>query len=146
MRIKTFISLLALPALLVTCVASAQNSSPAGRWKTYDEDTGKPRLIVEIYEAKSGTYAARVVETLFAPNAICTECKGDQKGKPIKGMVIMWGQKPNGDGTFEGGTVLKLANGKTYKSKAELQAGGSKLEVSGCVGPICKHQTWTREN
>jgi uncharacterized protein (DUF2147 family) len=145
MRIKTFISLLALPLLAASFVASAQNS-PAGRWKTYDEDTGKPRLIVEVYEAKGGTYAAKVLETLFAPNAVCTDCKGDKKGKPIKGMVIMWGQKPNGDGTFSDGSVLKLANGKTYKSKAELQAGGSKFEVSGCVGPICKKQVWTREN
>lgn len=145
MRIKTFISLLALPLLAASFVASAQNS-PVGRWKTYDEDTGKPRLIVEIYEAKGGTYAAKVLDTLFAPNAVCTDCKGDKKGKPIKGMVIMWGQKPNGDGTFSDGSVLKLANGKTYKAKAELQAGGSKFEVSGCVGPICKEQVWTREN
>ena len=75
-----------------------------------------------------------------------SDVEGDKKGKPIKGMVIMWGQKPNGDGTFSDGSVLKLANGKTYKSKAELQAGGSKFEVSGCVGPICKKQVWTREN
>lgn len=45
-----------------------------------------------------------------------------------------------------GGSVLKLSNGKTYSSKAELQANGSKLQVSGCLGPICKHQTWTRDN
>lgn len=146
MRIQSIISLFALPLLAASFAASAQNNSPVGRWKTYDEDTGKPRLIVEVYEAKNGTYAAKVVETLFAANATCTDCKGDQKGKPMKGMVIMWGQKPNGDGTYEGGTVLKLANGKTYKSKAALQAGGSKFEVSGCMGPICKHQTWTREN
>ena len=147
MRIKTFISLLALPVLAAALTASAQNaSSPVGQWKTYDEDTGKPRLLVEVYEAKGGTFAAKVLDTLFAPNANCTECKGDKKGKPIKGMVIMWGQKPNGDGTFSDGTVLKLANGKTYSSKAKLLPGGNKFEVSGCMGPICKKQEWTREN
>jgi uncharacterized protein (DUF2147 family) len=143
MRIKSFISLLALPLLAASFVASAQNS-PAGRWKTYDEDTGKPRLIVEVYEAKGGTYAAKVLETLYQPNAVCTDCTGDRKGKPVKGMVIMWGQKPGADGSFSGGQVLKLANGKTYKSKAKLEAGGSKLVVYGCVGPICKSQDWTR--
>jgi uncharacterized protein (DUF2147 family) len=127
-------------------VASAQNASPVGQWKTYDEETGKARLIVDVYEAKGGTYAAKVVDTLFQPNAVCTECSGDKKGKPIKGMVIMWGQKPGADGSFSGGQVLKLTNGKTYKSKAQLQAGGSKFEVSGCLGPICKKQVWTREN
>lgn len=145
MRIKSFMTLLALPLLAASFVASAQNS-PVGRWKTYDEDTGKPRLIVEVYEAKGGTYAAKVLETLYQPNAVCTSCTGDNKGKPVKGMVIMWNQKPGSDGSFSGGSVLKLANGKTYKSKAQLQAGGSKFEVSGCMGPICKKQVWTREN
>ena len=145
MRIKTFISLLALPLLAVAFVASAQNS-PVGRWKTYDEDTGKPRLIVEVYEAKGGTLAAKVLDTLFQPNAVCTDCSGDKKGKPIKGMVIMWGQKPKGSNEYDGGTVLKLANGKTYKSKARLFEGGSKFEVSGCMLGICKHQVWTRDN
>jgi uncharacterized protein (DUF2147 family) len=145
MRIKSFITLLALPMLAAAFIASAQNASPVGRWKTYDEDTGKPRLIVEVYEAKGGTYAAKVIDTLFAPNAVCTECKGDKKGKPIKGMVIMWGQKPAGDGSFGSGTILKLSNGKEYKSKARLLPG-NKFEVSGCLGPMCKQQTWTREN
>jgi uncharacterized protein (DUF2147 family) len=146
MRIKSIIAMAALPLLAAAFFASAQNASPVGRWKTYDEDTGKPRLIVEVYEAKGGTYAARVVETLFAPNAVCDACKDDKKGKPIKGMVIMWGQKPAGDGSFSGGSVLKLSNGKTYSSKARLLPGGSKFEVSGCVGPMCKKQVWTREN
>lgn len=146
MRIKSLMTLLALPMMAAAFVALAQNASPVGQWKTYDEETGKARLIVDVYEAKGGTYAAKVVDTLFQPNAVCTECSGDKKGKPIKGMVIMWGQKPGADGSFSGGQVLKLTNGKTYKSKAQLQAGGSKFEVSGCLGPICKKQVWTREN
>lgn len=143
MRNSLIASLLALPLLAAAFAASAQ-TSPVGRWKTYDEDSGKPRLIVDVYEAKGGTIAAKVVDTLFAPDAVCTECKGAQKGKPIKDMVILWGLKPDGN-EYTGGTVLKLANGKTYKSKAELQDGGKKLQVSGCLGFICKHQTWTRE-
>jgi uncharacterized protein (DUF2147 family) len=146
MRIKTFMTVLALPILASAFVASAQNDSPAGRWKTYDEDTGKPRLIVDIYEAKGGTYAAKVVETLYQPNAVCNDCTGANKGKPVTGMVIMWGQKPQAGGEYDGGSVLKLSNGKTYKSKARLFDNGNKFEVSGCVSFICKHQTWTREN
>ncbi|MEP6633818.1 MAG: DUF2147 domain-containing protein [Luteimonas sp.] len=139
MRIKLFVLALAL----LPMAAFAQNS-PVGRWKTYDEETGKPRLIVDVYEAKGGTIAAKVVETLFAPNATCTECNGAAKDKPIKDMVILWGLQKNGD-AYSNGTVLKLANGKTYKSKAKLLDGGKKFEVSGCLGFICKHQEWTRE-
>lgn len=144
MRIKMFAALLALPLLASAFAASAQ-TSPVGRWKTYDEDTGKPRLIVDVYEAKDGTLAAKVVDTLFAPDAKCTACTGDKKDKPIKGMTILWGLKPDGTNEWAGGTVLKLANGKTYKSKAELVDGGKKFEVSGCVAIMCKSQAWTRE-
>jgi len=145
MRNKLLVSLLALPLLAAAALTGAQSAtSPVGRWKTYDEDTGKPRLIVDVYEAKGGTIAAKVVDTLFTPNALCTSCTGAAKNKPMKDMVILWGLKPDG-GEFSGGTVLKLANGKTYKSKAKLMDGGKKFEVSGCIGFICKHQTWTRE-
>lgn len=137
--------LIAAAFAMLPLVAAAANPTPAGRWKTFDEDTGKPRLIVDVYQAKNGTYAAKVVETLYAPNAVCDACRGEHKNAPVTGMVIFWNQKPVDADSFEGGTVLKLANGKTYKSKLELTDGGSKLEVYGCVGFICKHQTWTRE-
>lgn len=140
MRMKLIAVLLAL----LPMAAFAQNS-PVGRWKTYDEDTGKPRLIVDVYEAKGGTIAAKVVDTLFAPNAVCSACTGASKNKPIKDMVIVWNLKQDGDG-YSGGTVLKLANGKTYKSKARLVDAGKKFEVSGCLGFMCKKQVWTREN
>jgi hypothetical protein len=41
MRTKAFATLLALPLLAATFAASAQNS-PYGRWKTIDDETGKP--------------------------------------------------------------------------------------------------------
>ena len=141
MRNKFIALLLAVPLLAATAAAAAQ--SPVGRWKTYDEDTGKPRLIVDVYEAKGGTFAAKVVDTLFAPDATCTSCTGANKNKPIKGMVILWGLKRDGDG-WSGGTVLKPSAGKTYKSKARLLEDGKKFEVSGCLAFICKQQLWTR--
>lgn len=141
MRTKLIAAVLALLPL----VASAAAPSPVGRWKTFDEETGKPRLIVDVYEAANGTLAAKVVETLYAPNANCDACTGDKKNAPITGMVIFWNQKAVDADSFAGGSVLKLSNGKTYKSKLELVDGGNKLEVYGCLGFICKHQTWTRQ-
>jgi len=96
MRIKSFITLLALPMLAAAFIASAQNASPVGRWKTYDEETGKPRLIVEVYEAKGGTLAAKVVDTLFAPNAKFDSFPGADKGKPKKDMGHRLDPKPRG--------------------------------------------------
>ena len=142
MRIPAFTTLLALPLLAITFTAAAQES-PVGRWKTFDEETGQARSIVEVYEAKDGTLAGKVVETLYAPNPVCDKCGGTNKNKPIEGMVILWGLKRDGD-AWGGGTVLKPSAGKTYKSKARLLEGGKKFEVSGCLAFICKHQLWTR--
>lgn len=144
MRNKLIATLVALPLLALSMSALAADPA-VGRWKTYDEDTGKPRLIVDVYEAKGGTLAAKVVETLYEPNAVCGACTGANKNKPVKDMPILWGLKKSGD-AYDSGTVLKLSNGKSYKSKAKLLDGGNKFEVSGCLGFMCKQQTWTREN
>ena len=55
--------------------ASAQNpaTSPVGKWKTLDDKTGKAMTITEVYEAKNGTLAAKIVENLGMP-ATCANC------------------------------------------------------------------------
>jgi uncharacterized protein (DUF2147 family) len=105
------------------------------------------KSIVEITEASTGL-TGKVVEILKSdkgPNPVCDGCSGDRKGKPIKGMTILWNLKPDGANEWAGGTILDPANGKTYKSKLELQPGGKKLDVSGCITFICRAQTWVRE-
>lgn len=142
MRTIALIALLALPML-----AQAADS-PAGRWKTIDDATGKAKSVVEVYQARDGSYAGRVVEILDAkdgPNPACDKCKGAQHGKPIKGMVILWGLKPEGAGKWSGGRVLDPENGKDYKAKLELQDGGRKLGMSGCIAFLCRQQVWLRE-
>ena len=136
---------LAIGLAAVPMIASAQ--SPVGKWKTIDDETGKAKSIVEITEASNGTLQGRVIEILSSdrgPNPTCDKCSGANKGKPVKGMVILWGLKPDGNGKWVGGTVLDPAKGKTYKSKLELKSGGDKLGMSGCVAFICREQTWVR--
>ena len=145
---KTFKTLLlALPLVMAAMSASAADSA-AGRWKTIDDKTGQVKSIVEITQAANGTLTGKVVEVLKSdkgPNPVCDDCSGANKGKPVKGMTILWNLKPDGDHKWAGGTVLDPANGKTYKSKLELQPGGKKLDMSGCVAFICRAQTWIRE-
>lgn len=145
MRNKLIATLIALPLLAISLVASAADmSSPVGRWKTFDEETGKARSIVEVSQAANGTLTGKVVEVLYAANPVCDLCSGANKNKPIKGMTILWGLKKDGK-AWSGGTVLKPSAGKTYKAKAELMDGGKKFQVSGCISFLCKHQEWTRE-
>lgn len=142
MRTIALIALLALPML-----AQAQDS-PVGRWKTIDDATGKVKSVVEIQQSRDGSYAGRVVEILDTkdgPNPACDKCKGALKGKPIKGMTILWALKPDGKGKWSGGHVLDPENGKTYKSKLELLDGGRKLGMSGCIAFLCRQQVWVRQ-
>jgi uncharacterized protein (DUF2147 family) len=148
LRQTVFCSLLALPLLVVSSLACAQSAtSPVGRWKTVDSETGKPKSIVEITQAANGTLSGHIVELLnpSKPNPVCDKCSDDRKNKPITGMEIIRGMKASGGGKYAGGTILKPDEGKVYKSKMELVEGGKKLEVSGCVAFICKSQTWLRQ-
>ena len=147
---KTFKTLLlALPLCLAALSAQAADSA-AGRWKTIDDKTGKVKSIVEITQAANGTLTGKVVEILHSdkgPNPVCDGCEGANKNKPVKGMTILWNlsQDKGTTSKWSGGTILDPANGKTYRSKIELQPGGGKLDVSGCIAFICRAQTWVRE-
>ncbi|WP_049463896.1 DUF2147 domain-containing protein [Stenotrophomonas indicatrix] len=141
--------LLALPLCLAALSAQAADSA-AGRWKTIDDKTGKVKSIVEISQAANGTLSGKVVEILHSdkgPNPVCDGCEGANKNKPVKGMTILWNlsQDKGTTSKWSGGTILDPANGKTYRSKIELQPGGGKLDVSGCIAFICRAQTWVRE-
>ena len=62
MRINFFASVLALPLLAVTFAATAQTPDPVlGKWKTFDDETGKAMSVTEVYRTKNGSIAAKVV-------------------------------------------------------------------------------------
>lgn len=141
MRMKLIVVLLA-----ILPVAAFAQSSPVGRWKTIDDETGKVKSIVEIQKMTNGTLQGKVVDVLQSdrgPNPKCDKCSGANKGKPVEGMTILWGLKESGN-TWAGGTILDPAKGKTYKSKAKM-IDANKLGVSGCLAFICREQTWVRE-
>lgn len=135
-------------ALAIASVAAfAQSStSPVGRWKTIDDETGRPKSIVEITQAADGTYTGRIIELInpSRPDPTCDKCRDDRRDKPITGMEIIRGMRADGS-AFSGGTVLKPDEGKVYKSKMELLEGGTRLKVSGCIAFFCKSQVWERQ-
>lgn len=134
-----------LLALLAVSLPAMAADSPVGRWKTIDDETGKVKSIVEITETRS-ELSAQVVDILQSdrgPNPTCDKCKGNNRGKPIKGMTILWGLQPD-SGEWSGGHILDPAKGKTYKAKAKL-LDDNRLGVSGCVAFICREQVWIRE-
>ena len=141
--VSILLATLSMPALPVHA-----QQAVTGRWTTIDDATSKPKSVVEIYLSRDGTYAGRVAEILDTkegPNPLCVKCSGSNKDKPISGMVILWGLKPDGEGHWSGGRVLDPENGKTYKSKLELLEDGSKLGMSGCIAFFCRQQVWVRQ-
>ena len=142
------------PLFFLALLASALAAAPAfaadsavGRWKTIDDETGKPKSIVEIGQAPDGTLSGHIVELLnpSRPNPTCDKCSDDRKDQQITGMEIIRGMKAQGGGKYAGGTILKPDEGKVYKSKMQLVDGGRTLEVSGCIAFICKSQAWQKQ-
>ncbi|HOJ37596.1 MAG TPA: DUF2147 domain-containing protein [Ignavibacteriales bacterium] len=132
--------ILFLLILLIT-LAFAQNSI-IGKWKTIDDETGKPKSIVEIYE-KGGKFYGKIIELFREPNEdqdpICTKCEDYRKNQKIKGMVIITNMIQK-DNYYEDGEILDPKKGKIYKCKLWVENG--LLKVRGYWGFIYRTQTW----
>lgn len=143
-------ALAGIAGLLVSGFAGAQDVSPIGTWKTIDDETGKPKSIVQISDV-NGELQGKV-EKVFSPpaespNPVCDKCEGERKDKPVIGMTILWGLKKTGDREYEGGQVLDPAKGKIYKAKLSVAEDGKKLQMRGFIGfaLIGRTQTWVRD-
>ena len=135
--VKIFISIL---SLLLTVQLSAQ--SIVGKWKTIDDESGKVRSVVEIYE-KNGKMYGKVLKIFRSPekdqNPSCRDCTDDRKGQKIIGMEIIRGMKKSGN-EYSKGTILDPENGKVYDCKMWVEKG--KLQVRGYIAFFFRTQTW----
>ncbi|TNE69043.1 MAG: DUF2147 domain-containing protein [Rhodobacteraceae bacterium] len=96
-------------------------------------------------QVDDGHYAYIAIKPCGAQ--ICgTIAKAFDANGPIKseniGKPIVWDMSPQGGGAYKDGKIWQPSTGKVYNSKMTLS--GNTLTVKGCVGPICKGQTWTR--
>ena len=127
----------------------AQTESPVGRWKTIDDDTGEAKSIIEIYQ-EGNAYYGKIAEILTGNDtAVCTECDGNRKGKPILGMVIIEDLSVDNDepGEWDGGRILDPQSGSDYRLSVWFEDGnGDELYVRGkhWTG-LYRTQTWIRE-
>ncbi|MCC7150683.1 MAG: DUF2147 domain-containing protein [Rubrivivax sp.] len=139
---KTLIAL-ALVAAAGTALAQA---TPAGLWKTIDDETKQEKSLVRIAD-NGGSFSGRI-EKLTDPakaDSKCEKCDGAKKDQPIVGMTIIEGVKKSADEPYwDGGTILDPNNGKTYKVRLTPKDDGKVLEVRGFIGPFYRNQTWLR--
>ena len=129
--------------LIFTQLSYCQNI--IGKWKTIDDNTGKEKSIVEIYE-KAGKYFGKITQLydVASQNKKCDKCEGENKNKPIIGLVIIKNMIKDGV-VFSGGTITDPSNGKVYSCKFE-NIKNDKITVRGFIGfsLFGRSQTWIR--
>lgn len=134
--------LFAVSIILLSVSANAQGI--VGKWKTIDDESGKPRSIVDIYE-KDGKYFGKIIK-LFReqgedPDPICEECEDHRKGEKVIGMEIiseMVFDKKNEE--YKKGEILDPENGNIYDCKLWIEEGN--LKVRGYLLFFYRTQTW----
>lgn len=132
---------------VVLCSFTAFSQSVFGKWKTIDDETGKEKSIVEIYE-KDGKVFGKVVELLNKDrqDAVCDKCDGAKKDAPVLGMVIIENLEKDDD-EYAGGTILDPEKGKEYKCKIWVDEDNTNiLNVRGYIAFLFRTQTWHKVN
>ena len=128
--------------LLIISMFSLNAQGIIGQWKTIDDDTGKPRSVVEIYE-NNGKYYGRIIKLFREPgeeqDPVCDVCPGPQKGKKIIGLEIIRNLIKEDD-EYGDGTILDPESGKVYDCKIWLEDGT--LKVRGYIAFLFRTQTW----
>lgn len=137
-------------ATLFSFSAFADGMTVVGKWRTIDDETGKPKSVVEITQ-QGDIYSGKIIQLInpTEPNPVCKKCSGDKANKPIEGMEIISGLKETEKGEeWGGGEILDPKNGKTYKVRLRPKENGQKLEVRGFIGfsLLGRTQTWLKEN
>ena len=128
----------------MTLSFTLNGQSIIGQWETYDDKTKEKKAVIEIYQTDN-LYFGKIVKSFsLEKNALCENCKGINKNKPIIGLVVIENIKKDGN-KFNGGTVLDPDNGETYKCNLKLI--NNKLEVRGYLGfsLFGRTQYWVRK-
>ncbi len=138
-------NIITILALFISIAFYAQSHSVIGKWKTIDDQTGKAKSIVEIYE-RSGKIYGKIVDIVDTEKrkSLCTACSGEEKNKPVIGLVIIKGLKKDGK-EYNDGKILDPTTGKLYKCFLALE-GNDKLKVRGYIGVSLfgRTQIWNR--
>ena len=130
---------------LIALNLTAKAQSITGQWETYDDKTKEKKALIEIYKTNN-TYSAKIIKNFVGEHdAICDECKGDKKNKPIKGLIIIEDLKKN-DSEYNGGTILDPESGEIYSCHLKL-VNSNKLKVRGFLGfsLFGRTQYWRRK-
>ncbi|RYY77989.1 MAG: DUF2147 domain-containing protein [Moraxellaceae bacterium] len=144
--------LLGLVCVMTSVLSHA--SDIAGVWRTIDDRTGFSKALVEIKKQPDGSYTGTIIKIIprpnYTPKEFCQHCPAPYTDKPILGLTVLWGLKPdpNRPNQYTGAQVLDPLSGRIYKGKAKVNADNRQLSMRGYVGisALGRSQIWIREH
>ena len=97
-------------------------ATPAGLWKTIDDDGKTEKSLVRITEA-GGVFSAKI-EKIFDPakqDARCEKCSDERKDQPVVGLSIVRGVKasPSDPALWDGGEILESRPSREFFAAPE---------------------------
>jgi len=131
-------------ALVFTQSVTAQ--SIFGKWKTIDDRYGIEKAVVEIYE-KNGKAYGHIVQVLEKgkEEALCVKCEGENKDKPMVGIMVVYDLEKGKKGEWKNGKLFDPENAMEFKGKLWIDPDDSnKLKVRGYLAFFYRTQTWLR--
>ncbi|SEQ81831.1 DUF2147 domain-containing protein [Thalassovita taeanensis] len=117
-------------AFAVVGAGAALADPVEGVWKTQVDDGAYAHVAI----APCGAKICGTITRTFNSG-------GEYKSGNI-GKKLVWDMQANGKGHYASGKIWQPSSDKVYRSKMALS--GDTLKVSGCIGPICKKQSWNR--
>lgn len=132
----TLIALLPLQAL----AAPAATDPVLGRWLTQSR-----KAHIEIKPCGQTVCGAVVWLADETDGRVILDTRNKdaaKRGARLVGAPMLWDFKPAPHG-WVNGRIYNAEDGGTYRAALKPQPNGTLL-VDGCVGPICRTQTWTR--
>jgi uncharacterized protein (DUF2147 family) len=122
---------IAVMAAGLSVMAGVAMADPVlGTWQTEVDDGAYAHITM----APCGAAICGTISRTFSASG---EYQASTIGKPL-----VWDMQPDGAGGYGKGRIWQPSTDKVYRSKMAL--AGNVLNVSGCVGPICKKQAWRR--
>jgi uncharacterized protein (DUF2147 family) len=137
---KLFAALFAAGAVLTTA-GTALAADVTGLWAT-SSDNGR----VQIYNCGAGICGKLVDADQIRANPNQTDHynkRSAERSRKVKNLVLFKGYM-GGPTEWKGGEIYDPRSGDTGRNGRLKLLSEDKLQIKGCLGPICRTQHWTR--
>lgn len=131
---------------LMLCLSLSAQSRLMGDWYTVDDKTGERLSVMHFFKGSDGKYYGRVTEMCRPEDKGKTIRHGENKGKPVVGMVVFRDFEYI-DGELVNGKAFNPDDGKWYYAKLWLGKDGRLMLRGGLDKRLVlgRTQGWVRK-